>query len=141
MMELIRISGPTGTIHVILAVVIAVIAVRRVMQLAGGSFVAGPEWDAAVNGILFWGGFAAVLGLLGQTVGIYIALTAIRAASDVAPWIVVEGFMVWFTNAFNFCARYCFFNFLGLLIHLASNYRTRSSTNGCANNCAQTGIP
>ncbi len=96
-MELIRMSGPTGTIHVILAVVIAVIAVRRVMQHAGGSFVAGPEWDASVNGILFWGVFAAVLGLLGQTVGIYIALTAIRAATDVAPWIVVEGFMVSFT--------------------------------------------
>ena len=39
----------------------------------------------------------AVLGLLGQTVGIYIALTAIRQASDVAPWIVLEGFMVSFT--------------------------------------------
>jgi hypothetical protein len=83
---------------VILAVVIGVIAVRRVMQLAGGSFVPGPEWDASVNGILFWGAFAAVLGLLGQTVGIYIALTAIRAASEVAPWIVVEGFMVSFTS-------------------------------------------
>ena len=97
MIELIRMSGPTGMIHVLLAVVITVIAVRRVMQLAGGSFVPGPEWDAAVNGILFWGGFAAVLGLLGQTVGIYVALAEIRQATEVAPWIVVEGFMVSFT--------------------------------------------
>jgi hypothetical protein len=97
MIELIRMSGPTGTIHVLLAAVILVIIGRRVIQLMGGSFVPGPEWDASVNGILFWGGFAAVLGLLGQTVGIYIALTAIRAATEIAPWIVVEGFMVSFT--------------------------------------------
>jgi hypothetical protein len=97
MIELIRMSGPTGTIHVLLAVVILVIVGRRVMQLMGGAFVPGPEWDASVNGILFWGGFAAVLGLLGQTVGIYIALTVIRDAAEIAPWIVVEGFMVSFT--------------------------------------------
>jgi hypothetical protein len=97
MIELIRTSGPTGTIHVILALVIVALAVRRVTQLSGGSFVPGPEWDASVNAILFWGGFAAVLGFLGQTVGIYIALTAIRSASEIAPWIVVEGFMISFT--------------------------------------------
>lgn len=97
MMELIRMSGPTGTIHVILALVIVALAVRRVMQLSGGSLVAGPEWDASVNAILFWGVFAAVLGFLGQTVGIYIALTAIREATEIAPWIVVEGFMISFT--------------------------------------------
>jgi hypothetical protein len=97
MFDLIRMSGPTGWIHVLLGVVILIIAARRVMQLTGGGFVAGPEWDASVNGVLFWGGFAAVLGLLGQTVGIYIALTAIRAATEVAPWIVLEGFMVSFT--------------------------------------------
>ena len=97
-MELIRMSGPTGTIHVILAVVIAVIAVRRVMQLVGGSFVPGPEWDASVNGVLFWGVFAAVLGLLGQTVGIYTALTFIQQAADVSPIIMAEGFMVSFTS-------------------------------------------
>ena len=97
MIELIRMSGPTGWLHVLLAVVILVIAVRRSVQLTRGTFVAGPEWDASVNGVLFWGGFAAILGLLGQTVGIYIALTAIRQASEVAPWIVLEGFMVSFT--------------------------------------------
>lgn len=97
MIELIRMSGPTGMLHVLLAVVILVIIGRRVMELTGGSFVPGPEWDASVNGILFWGSFAAVLGLLGQTVGIYIALTVIREATEVAPWIVVQGFMVSFT--------------------------------------------
>ena len=39
MIELIRMSGPTGWLHVLLAVVILVIAARRVMQLTGGTFV------------------------------------------------------------------------------------------------------
>lgn len=98
MIELIHMSGPTGWLHVLLGVVILIITARRVMQLTGGTVVAGPEWDASVNSVLFWGGFAAVLGLLGQTVGIYVALTAIRAATEVAPWIVLEGFMVSFTS-------------------------------------------
>jgi len=98
MMMLIQQSGTTGWIHVLLAVVILVIASRRVMQLAGGSVVPGPEWDASVNGVLFWGVFAAVLGMLGQMVGIYHSLTAIRAATEVDPWVVLEGFMISFTS-------------------------------------------
>lgn len=97
MMELIRISGPTGIVHVLLAIVIVGLAALRARELAGGSFNPGAEWNASLNSVLFWGGFAAVLGLLGQTVGIYVALTEIRRATEVAPWIVVEGFMVSFT--------------------------------------------
>ena len=98
MMALIQQSGVTGWVHMLLAVVILAIAARRVMQLAGGSVVAGPEWDASVNGILFWGGFAAVMGVLSQTIAICLALTAIRAAMEVDPWIVLEGFMISFTS-------------------------------------------
>ena len=39
-----------------------------------------------------------LLGFLGQTAGIYIALTVIREAAEIAPWIVVQGFMVSFTS-------------------------------------------
>lgn len=98
MIELIRMAGLPGTVLMLLALVILVLVVRRVMQLAGKSFVPGPEWDAAVNGILFWGAFAAVLGVLGQTVGIYIALTVIQQASDVSPVIIMEGIMISFTS-------------------------------------------
>lgn len=97
MMSLIRLSGTAGPILVVIALVILLIVARRGFQLVTGSFLAGPEWDASVNGILFWGCFAAVLGVLGQTTAIYLALSEIRHASELSPRVVVEGFMISFS--------------------------------------------
>lgn len=45
-----------------------------------------------INSILFWGAFGAVVGLLGQANGLYLAARAISRAPDISPPIVMEGF-------------------------------------------------
>ena len=98
MLNAIRLAGPTGWMMVILALVIAVIAVQKIVQLSRGSAVPGAAWDAGINAILFWGAFAAVLGFLGQCLGIYNAMLAIRQASEISPAVIAEGFFVSFTS-------------------------------------------
>jgi flagellar biogenesis protein FliO len=97
MMNLVRQSGPAGTLIVILALVIAALVVRRAIQLFRRSFTPGPAWDAALNSILFWGAFTAVLGFLGQCLGIYHALTEISRASEISPTVTAMGFYISFT--------------------------------------------
>jgi len=95
-MNLIQMSGPTGTLIVILSLVIAVLVVRRAVQLFRRSFTPGPAWDAGLNSILFWGGFTAVLGFFGQCLGIYRALTEISHASEISPTVTAMGFYISF---------------------------------------------
>ena len=95
--DLIRQSGPTGTLIVILSLVIAALVVRRAIQLSRRSFTPGPAWEAGLNSILFWGAFTAVLGFLGQCLGIYHALTEISHASEISPTVVAMGFYISFT--------------------------------------------
>ena len=47
-----------------------------------------------ILGIIYLGGFSAVWGILGQGIGIYMALTAIQAAGDVSPAMIVGGMKV-----------------------------------------------
>ena len=98
MLDLIRHSGFAGVLIVILGLVIAVLVVRRAIQLSRRSFTPGPAWDAGLNSILFWGAFAAVLGFLGQCLGIYNALTAIRQAAEMSPTVTAMGFFISFTS-------------------------------------------
>ena len=51
-----------------------------------------------INAILFWGGLAAVVGILGQFQGIYEALNAIAVAAEVSPQVVWRGLAVSFTT-------------------------------------------
>lgn len=96
MMNLIQQSGPTGTLIVILSLVIAALVVRRAIQLSRRSFTPGPAWDAGLNSILFWGAFTAVLGFFGQCLGIYHALTEISHASEISPTVTAMGFYISF---------------------------------------------
>jgi len=49
---------------------------------------------AWLDGILFWGGFAVICGVLGTLVGIIIAAQAIEAAGDVSTTLVWGGIKV-----------------------------------------------
>ena len=95
---LIQQSGHAGVLIVILGLVIVTLVVRRAVQLSRRSFTPGPAWDAALNSILFWGAFAAVLGFLGQCLGIYNALTEISRASEISPIVTAIGFYISFTS-------------------------------------------
>ena len=96
--DLIRQSGHAGVLIVILGLVIAALVVRRTVQLSRRSFTPGPAWDAGLNSILFWGAFAAVLGFLGQCLGIYNALTEISRATEISPVVTAMGFYISFTS-------------------------------------------
>lgn len=50
-----------------------------------------PRLKAWVDAVLFWGGFAAISGLLGSLVGIIVMFQRIEAAGEVVPTIVAGG--------------------------------------------------
>jgi len=84
-MQLIRTSGVVGIPLFLLTVTIVILIVRAALRLRRGQ--AGP----AMFALLFWGFAAAVLGFLGQCVGLYNGLTAISHASSIDPRIVSRG--------------------------------------------------
>jgi biopolymer transport protein ExbB/TolQ len=55
-----------------------------------------PENAAAatngINAILFWGALSAILGLLGQSSGLYNSLNVIAQAQAISPNLVAQGF-------------------------------------------------
>ena len=71
---------------------------QRVWRLSTRAATPGPSWENKLNGILFWGAFAAVLGFLGQCFGIYEAMTAISRASEFSPSVTAFGFLVSFSS-------------------------------------------
>ncbi|MDH3732676.1 MAG: MotA/TolQ/ExbB proton channel family protein, partial [Gemmatimonadota bacterium] len=53
-----------------------------------------PRTKAWVDGILFWGGFAAISGMLGSLIGIIVAFQNIERAGEVTPTLVAGGVKV-----------------------------------------------
>jgi len=82
----------------IIAAVNLVLIVVSVVRLAGRDRDRGAETLYGIHAILFWGGLAAVLGFLGQHSGLYIALTVISRAREIAPGRVAQGFAESFTT-------------------------------------------
>lgn len=80
---------------------VALVEVGLALRLAGRFIrgaAAGPETAGRINTILFWGFVAAVMGFLGQAVGIYNAMRVIATAEAVAPNLVAQGFAESFTT-------------------------------------------
>ncbi|UCC82759.1 MAG: MotA/TolQ/ExbB proton channel family protein [Gemmatimonadota bacterium] len=98
MFELLQHSGPFGQLAAILGLVVLALVVIKAVQLSRGNVTPGQAWENSLNTILFWGAYAAVLGFLGQCYGIYVAMMAIRAAEEIAPWVVAMGFLISFTS-------------------------------------------
>ena len=69
-----------------------------VWRLARNRSVDRERTAYAINAILFWGGVAAVLGVLGQFHGIYQALNVIAQATEISPPIIWQGLAVSFTT-------------------------------------------
>ena len=57
------------------------------------------NYNSWINAILFLGCICALLGILGQITGIYLAVTYISKAPDISPQIVLMGFGHSFTTS------------------------------------------
>jgi hypothetical protein len=96
MSDFITLSGPWGIVLTALLILIAGLIIWSSMSLLGPHEKAGPALKNRINAILFWGACAAVVGLLGQANGIYLALRAISQAPQISPPMVMEGFAISF---------------------------------------------
>ena len=62
--------------------------------LFGRNAIAGLVAKTWVDAILFWGGFAAISGVLGSIVGVIIAFQSIEAAGEVSATLIAGGIKV-----------------------------------------------
>jgi biopolymer transport protein ExbB/TolQ len=73
----------------------ALVALGLTVWSARRLWGAAPRVDArvesGVDGVLFWGGFALLLGLLGTVVGIAMAAQAVEMVGEVHPTLVWGG--------------------------------------------------
>lgn len=81
-----------------MAVVIMVMTVRAIRLLSSDGATNAMRVGFVVDGVLFWGGAALVMGLLGTTVGISMAAKAIESAGEASPQLVWSGVRVTLTT-------------------------------------------
>ncbi len=96
MIDLIRFSGPWGIFITLLIVVNLALAGWSLLSMLSSDQRPGPGVKRRIDAILFWGAIGAVAGVLGQVMGIYLALQAIRAAPEISPPVIMEGFSISF---------------------------------------------
>ncbi|MBN1542894.1 MotA/TolQ/ExbB proton channel family protein [candidate division KSB1 bacterium] len=84
-------GGPFMVFLLLIAVGVIALTIQKFIVLFIRREKSG---ERGLNAILFWGGFSAVLGLLGQMLGVYFALNAIMRASDISPQIVAMGLSI-----------------------------------------------
>jgi biopolymer transport protein ExbB/TolQ len=75
----------------LLALVLAVLIVRRAVQLTSDGTEDEAGFRTGLNAILFWGAVAAVIGFVGQYSGMYNGLNAISRATEISPALVALG--------------------------------------------------
>jgi biopolymer transport protein ExbB/TolQ len=90
--------GPFGPLLTIIALVIAVLIVRKIVDLWIRKDLSPHKLESGLHAILFWGAVSAVLGVLGQITGIYNALSVIVRATEISPNVVAQGFAESFTT-------------------------------------------
>jgi hypothetical protein len=82
----------------LIAATVAVLTIRKVIDLWVRKDLPPYRLERGLHAILFWGAICAVLGILGQTSGIFNALGAIIKATEISPNIVARGFAESFTT-------------------------------------------
>lgn len=76
------------------AIAAAVLAVRSWLGLRATRAQADPVLETRIDAVLFWGGWAAVVGVLGTLVGIAMAARAIERIGRVSESLVWGGIRV-----------------------------------------------
>jgi len=96
MPSLILLSGPYGYFLAFLALVVLFISLRASWCILRDPALSPQVVRDHLNGLLFWGGVASILGFLGQCDGAYRAVSAILYATEISPSVVAEGFVISF---------------------------------------------
>jgi len=92
MLHFFRMGGPFMWIHLILAIVILFLFVKKIIELFIQKVTDTDVLKKGVNAILFWGVFSTVLGFFAHFMGMYMAMQAIQRAADISPAIVAGGY-------------------------------------------------
>ena len=92
MLHFIKSMGMFGPLLIVLAIVIAILSIRKTVDLFAGKDLSPARLEQGLHAILFWGIMSAVLGFIGQASGLYNALNVIARAKQVSPNIVAMGF-------------------------------------------------
>lgn len=90
-MGIIQQAGPFGPVMIVLALVVVVLAVRCALRLSGADPVTGPATEQGINAVLFWGGLAALIGLLGQYSGVYVSMDGITRLENPGVGLIAAG--------------------------------------------------
>ena len=98
MFYFLRSMGPYSILEVILLAVIAVLAIKKTIDLFGRKNLDATGLKSGLHAILFWGVIALAVGVLGQMTGIYLALNVIATAKAIDPKLVAMGFAQSFTT-------------------------------------------
>jgi hypothetical protein len=75
----------------LLLLTIVVLAVRNGLALWAGHRTPAAGWRLSIDSVLFWGGLAAVLGFLGQWMGVNKMSRAVAEQGIVSPRAVTIG--------------------------------------------------
>ena len=76
------------------AIMVLVLAGRTALRMKAEDLGPGVIMRGAIDGVLFWGGYALVLGVLGTVVGIAIAAQAVEVVGRVETTLVWGGIKV-----------------------------------------------
>ncbi len=93
-------SGLVGLVLLALSVLIIALVIRATTLLRSRNVDFARTIERNVHAILFWGVIAALLGFMGQCLGIYRSLTVIREAEVISPRMVAEGLQQSFFTSF-----------------------------------------
>jgi len=96
MLNIIVYSGPYGFVLALLGLIVLFLTLRATLFLLRETHAPAPALRERLNGVLFWGGVAALLGFLGQCQGSFQALSQILQATEISPSVVAQGFSISF---------------------------------------------
>ena len=99
MLEFIKAGGPFMILILIIAAGLLILTIKSIYDLYLKKEEISVAYESTINAILFWGCITALLGILGQITGIYMAVSFISQASDISPQIVLFGFSQTFTTS------------------------------------------
>jgi len=91
-------GGPMMWLLLIIAIIIAVLSLKKGLQLFGKNESTRSTLENGINAIIFWGAISAILGFFAHHLGMYHAMRAIAAANDVSPAIVSYGYSMSLTT-------------------------------------------